>query len=197
MKTCALFRDRSGDLWIGSERHLWHRHGGQWDVIANPGATPRLSWVRTIAQQRDGTLWFGTFGAGLARRNGDGAFEFFSKSDGLSSESIRDIYEDREGRLWIATEDHGVAAAPVQTVCDRASPVSTKPQACTPTACIASSKTTPAASGSTAIKACSGSRAMPWSMPSKAAACACIRAPTPSATDSRAPKATVACKTPD
>jgi ligand-binding sensor domain-containing protein/signal transduction histidine kinase len=69
---------------------------------------PQIS-VNSIVQTRDGYLWLATYG-GLVRFNGVN-FKVFEvgNSEGLKSNRITDLYEDREGALWIGTEMGGVS----------------------------------------------------------------------------------------
>lgn len=53
-------------------------------------------------EDRHGNLWFGTVLEGLIRYDGD-EFVTFTKEDGLGSDMLRGIVEDKEGVLWIAT----------------------------------------------------------------------------------------------
>ena len=54
-------------------------------------------------------LWAGSYGKGLWRIEG-AKVRLLGMADGLSSESIRDIYEDPEGTLWIGTLGGGLDA---------------------------------------------------------------------------------------
>ncbi len=47
-------------------------------------------------------MWFGTDGGGIARTDGV-TFEVYNKATGLSGNVVRAIYEDRENRIWIGT----------------------------------------------------------------------------------------------
>jgi ligand-binding sensor domain-containing protein len=69
---------------------------------------PQIS-VNSIVQTRDGYLWLATYG-GLVRFNGVN-FKVFEvgNTEGLKSNRITDLYEDREGALWIGTEMGGVS----------------------------------------------------------------------------------------
>jgi ligand-binding sensor domain-containing protein len=58
-----------------------------------PKVTPR---------DRDGNVWMGTFGQGLLRLR-HGRVERFTRRDGLSSDMINALSEDREGDLWVGT----------------------------------------------------------------------------------------------
>ncbi len=64
--------------------------------------------VNALLQARDGYLWIGTYG-GLVRFDGN-AFKTFRTSPGeLVSNRILSLHEDRRGRLWIGTQDAGIA----------------------------------------------------------------------------------------
>ena len=58
-----------------------------------------------IAQTNDGVLWIGTY-AGLYRYNGR---EFRWVDDYESVKNVNCLYVDEEGRLWIGTNDNGLA----------------------------------------------------------------------------------------
>lgn len=64
--------------------------------------------VNALLQGRDGYLWIGTFG-GLVRFDGDSFKTFHASPGGLVSNRIMSLYEDRRGRLWIGTEEAGIA----------------------------------------------------------------------------------------
>lgn len=110
-------------MWIGTLGGL-----ARLEPAANEGAKPSFTRfrhdpsspaslsddsVRSILEDRSGTLWIGTFG-GLNRFGGTagglepGTFEHFRHRAGdpvsLSEDRTRVIYEDREGRLWIGTD---------------------------------------------------------------------------------------------
>lgn len=49
-----------------------------------------------------GNLWFGTFVAGLSKYNGK-VFTRYTTAQGLNSNEIANITEDRQGNIWVAT----------------------------------------------------------------------------------------------
>jgi signal transduction histidine kinase/ligand-binding sensor domain-containing protein len=59
---------------------------------------------RRLLRDRDGGLWIATFGEGLSHVHGDRT-DVFKQSDGLSSDPVHSLFEDREGSIWVATED--------------------------------------------------------------------------------------------
>ena len=57
-----------------------------------------------VLRDRDGALWIGTFDRGLVHVR-SGRVDLFSQADGLSGNYVRDIFEDHEGSIWVATDN--------------------------------------------------------------------------------------------
>jgi PAS domain S-box-containing protein len=57
-----------------------------------------------LLRDRDGGLWIGSFDRGLVHLH-QGRVDLFSQADGLTGNYIRDLFEDREGNIWVATEN--------------------------------------------------------------------------------------------
>ena len=97
----AIYQDRLGQLWVGTQNGLgcWDEH--RWKVFTTrEGLSANL--VRAIADDPEGNLWVGTERGGLNRlRNGQ--FTLFRKKDGLPSDNVSSLYVDDEGVLWIGT----------------------------------------------------------------------------------------------
>ena len=55
-------------------------------------------------QDKAGNLWFGTSDNGLYKYDGK-SFRQFLVADGLNSNSINDILEDKDGKIWIGTKE--------------------------------------------------------------------------------------------
>src|SRR5579871_5984070 len=64
-----------------------------------------INSVNNVLQTHDGFIWIATF-AGLVRYDGD-AFQVFSpvNSKGLTTSRFSTLFEDRQGNLWITTEN--------------------------------------------------------------------------------------------
>ena len=104
-RVLALCEDGQGGLWIGTHNgQLQHLRNGEFHPVRGLPAKP----VSALAQQPDGTLWIGTLGAGLIRRQAESTSTFTS-TNGLPSDLIRTLLLDRQGTLWIGTVGGGLS----------------------------------------------------------------------------------------
>lgn len=60
------------------------------------------NYVISLAVQKDGTVWSGTWGAGLARFDGE-SWKNYTTFDGLPGNHIFMLYVDTSDQLWIGT----------------------------------------------------------------------------------------------
>jgi ligand-binding sensor domain-containing protein/signal transduction histidine kinase len=96
----ALLEDRNSDVWIGTDRGINHWSKGHF-VHDYPTQALRNEKVWTIHEDPQGGLWFGTHGGGLFRWR-DGKLTSYTTEQGLASNSIYQILEDRRGMFWMS-----------------------------------------------------------------------------------------------
>ncbi len=98
----AIFQDRDGFLWFGTDSGGISRYDGDKFVnfTTDDGLVSNAVW--TIHQDREGILWFGTNG-GISQYDGD-KFINFTINDGLISNDVWAIHQDREGFLWFGAK---------------------------------------------------------------------------------------------
>lgn len=96
-----------GSVWVG----IWKAgHGLGLEQLVNSSwktfITPTLDGSRldiiSLRLDRDNALWIATDGNGIYRVH-DGNVDHFASADGLSSDTVENFFEDREGNLWLAT----------------------------------------------------------------------------------------------
>ena len=99
-------QDAAGTIWITDRSNGFKR------LNDSAQAPPALRWPgalgRVLLYDRSGALWVGTRGNGLMRVRGltggePPVTEILSRQQGLVSNEIRALFEDRHGTLWIAT----------------------------------------------------------------------------------------------
>jgi len=103
----TLLAGRDGQLWVPTLRGLARRTAAGWDIIGKSRGLP-ISSVACALEDREGSIWIGLNGAGLARWLGYPHWELWTEAEGLSSESAWGIQRDRSGVLW-ANHDTGVS----------------------------------------------------------------------------------------
>jgi signal transduction histidine kinase/streptogramin lyase len=122
----AITGDSAGDIWFGTALgELRRLHAGKFETFLPADSRTDQSALRAAALadpfnfRKQGALsggerfwslhfdagnvlWIGTLGGGLLRFEG-GKFTRFTTSDGLPSDNINQILEDRSGQLWLGT----------------------------------------------------------------------------------------------
>ena len=81
----------------------WTIEGRCFQTIRDPHLRRKsASIVGTLMFDRDGNLWVGTVGKGLFRIHGN-VVDHYGPYEGLSSDSVCALFEDREGIVWAGT----------------------------------------------------------------------------------------------
>lgn len=104
----ALCEDRSGCLWIGTEKGLLCLEKGRVHAPLPENHPLAGSAVRTLMPDSSGSLWIGTDGEGIYRLTA-GVFTAVPLPQGLSDDFIYALCEDREANVWIGTYTNGLA----------------------------------------------------------------------------------------
>ncbi len=99
----TLSLDRQGRIYAPTDLGLAYREGERWRIVNSDHGLLADS-VSSVLQDREGSLWLGLYGGGLARWVGYREWEAWTKADGLSSSSIWAVRRDRSGGLWIAAD---------------------------------------------------------------------------------------------
>ena len=103
----TLARDAAGSLWVGiAAAGPGLGLGKLSDGVLRPFVTPDFDGsevsVYDMIVDRDGSLWVASLGKGIFRIRGD-VVEHYGRTDGLSSDTVAALFEDREGIVWAAT----------------------------------------------------------------------------------------------
>ena len=99
------------ELWIGTETNgLFRVNAESMEEIAhyildkNDEKSFSSFGVKTIHQDKEGTIWIGTPGEGLYRYNNtENNFDRWSVHNGLPSNTVLSIMSDQQGSVWMGT----------------------------------------------------------------------------------------------
>ncbi len=99
---CRMNADATGRVYVPTDRGV--------SVVSDEGvrqldATTGLPGdiVPITFVDRDGSLWLGTFGQGLARRLGSGEWISWRREDGLRHNTVWAIHRARDGKTWVGS----------------------------------------------------------------------------------------------
>ena len=107
----VMLRDRQGDFWVRGIQHLYVRPSGASGFQARDQGLPQSSnTAMSMIADREGTIWV-TSDLGLARLV-NGHWEVIGSRQGLESDAVTAVYQDREGSMWIGVWGTGVARWP-------------------------------------------------------------------------------------
>ena len=122
----SVYRDHENNLWVSTNGGLCLFKDEKFVTFTTKDGLSSNA-ITMVRQDQDGNLWMGTYGGGLNRladagpnqgndietRECVGArcnlkFTAYTTKEGLSSNDVSSIYEDREGSLWVGTGDGGL-----------------------------------------------------------------------------------------
>jgi signal transduction histidine kinase/streptogramin lyase len=103
----SLARGADGSLWVGiAAAGPGLGLGKLRDGVFRPFVTPNFDGskisVYDMIFDGDGSLWVATLSKGIFRIRGDVA-EHYGRTEGLSSDTVGALFEDKEGIVWAAT----------------------------------------------------------------------------------------------
>jgi signal transduction histidine kinase/ligand-binding sensor domain-containing protein/CheY-like chemotaxis protein len=101
MLTLAL--DREGTVMVSTDQGLARWIGGRWELIGSAQGLASDT-VTTVLQDREGSVWIGLWGAGLARWPGNREWTNWTTADGLSNNIVWAVRRDSAGALWTGTD---------------------------------------------------------------------------------------------
>jgi len=87
---------------VPTDKGLAIGRAGSWEIVdARRGLHTAMTSAALV--DREGSVWIGLIGAGVARWLGHGEWEAWTKAQGLPSDLIWSIRRDRKGALWVGT----------------------------------------------------------------------------------------------
>lgn len=106
----CILSARNGDIYFGSDlglEKISSKDGKYEHTIFSKNQGLANQTVVSIQQDKNGTLWVGTYGGGVYSFDGLN-FQRLEVNMELNQQSVLDIFIDKQGNLWFATLSHGV-----------------------------------------------------------------------------------------
>ncbi len=104
----AVFADREGTLWIGTNAGLVRWRAGKIEHFPVNDSLATAS-ILALLEDREGDMWVGTESGGVNVLR-DQRFNTLGAHDGLSSDATSTVVEDAAGTLWVGTQNDGLNA---------------------------------------------------------------------------------------
>jgi signal transduction histidine kinase/ligand-binding sensor domain-containing protein len=98
----SLMEGDDGALLIAMQSGIRQLVNGEVEARPLPGAGQFKEGK--LLRDRDGGLWIGTSDRGLLHSH-QGRTDVFAESDGLTGDDTLSLFEDREGNIWVATQN--------------------------------------------------------------------------------------------
>jgi signal transduction histidine kinase/ligand-binding sensor domain-containing protein/CheY-like chemotaxis protein len=99
----SMIVDGSGAVLVSTDLGVARWRSGQWDLIGTRQGLESDA-ITAILQDREGSIWIGMWGAGVARWTGYGEWTNWTTADGLSNNLIWAIRRQPSGSLWVGTD---------------------------------------------------------------------------------------------
>ena len=102
----TFFKDTDGTIWIGAEYGIYTYANGQLNKESQLDALLPDKSVYGILRDRQGKLWIGTYGGGIAifDRNNKPVAKLNTNTNFFSN-AINNLHMDSQGGIWIATRN--------------------------------------------------------------------------------------------
>ncbi|MFQ5629466.1 MAG: two-component regulator propeller domain-containing protein, partial [bacterium] len=108
--------DGQNNVWIATANGMNIYESANDSLIVFPQNNTFID-IGTIYRDRIANIWLGGFGSGLFRIAPNNLSHFdanYTRTNGLASNTVIAISEDREGNIWLGHGDNGVSTAPLE-----------------------------------------------------------------------------------
>jgi ligand-binding sensor domain-containing protein/signal transduction histidine kinase len=102
----ALLFDSAGVLWIGTSDGLVKYHDGKQTLYTSAQGLSD-NHIQSLAEDRDGNLWIGSFGGGVCKLSSE-LIVTFTRTEGLPHQDVQKVIEDSAGHLYASIHGGGI-----------------------------------------------------------------------------------------
>ncbi len=98
-------KDKDGNLWIPSINTGVHKFDGERFIAFKDELKSSEGLAKTLTINKGGSIFIGMYGTGLIEFDGKKVISKYNEEDGLVANTIWRIINDRQGRIWIGTDN--------------------------------------------------------------------------------------------
>src|SRR5205823_13392313 len=99
----SIVQTQDGYLWLGTQTGLVKFDGVHFTTLDEAdGLSSAGTWVTHMVEGDQGALWIGTNQAGLIKLE-RGTVSRYSRKEGLPSDTVQCLFNDRHGAVWACT----------------------------------------------------------------------------------------------
>lgn len=103
----TLLQDKRGYLWVGTYSGLARFDGLRFESVSDPDGLLNNSYIYSLIEDRDSTIWIGTVNNGLFQMK-NRQIRRYTKFKGLMTDDIKCMAIDSSGNLWMGTYGDGL-----------------------------------------------------------------------------------------
>ena len=106
-----IIKDRDGTIWVGQEEGniaRFNQTSGQFEYLENKAPNKAALYTRALFEDSEGIIWCSFLDNGLWRVDKQNMRIEKVDAGALNNFSANHIIEDRDGRLWLASEHYGL-----------------------------------------------------------------------------------------
>ena len=98
----ATILEDNGRLLVPTKLGLAIGTGNSWQILGVAQGLP-ADGVSSVFRDREGSVWIGFGGSGLARWRGYDEWQSWSRAEGLRRDQVRSVFQDESGIMWAGT----------------------------------------------------------------------------------------------
>lgn len=108
----SITQDKNHNLWLGTVTSGVYKFNPSNEKISHYSIESghlNSNFISYLHENSKGEMMIGTWGGGFSIIRPDGGYETISEANGLSENKVRCIGSDKEGNLWVGTNQNGLS----------------------------------------------------------------------------------------